>query len=225
MQTGGRNPGWCSARRVESCGSRCAVAAGFTLVEVIVVIVMLAIFGGLIVPRIIGSGVRQAEAESRQAQRLLTIMAERQAISPEPQALEYDERDRQLRLLVMRAAAGTTPDEPAVWRPDPGVPPLTFSQTHLAQALADGRALPRSKWRLVVAGGDQPRPSIALVIRAGASSGGGAAAAADSPSWVVALGPEASAATWGSEKSQSAGSVGLAQTLDLDAMGKGDKPW
>lgn len=223
MQTRDRNPGWCSARRAPSRGERYAVATGFTLVEVIVVIVMLAIFGGLIVPRIIGSRVRQAEAESRQAQRLLTILAEREAISPEPQALEYDERDGQLRLMVMRAAAGTSMDDPAVWRADPGVPPLAFSQTHLAQALADGRALPRSKWRLVV-GGDQPRPAMALVIRAGASSGGGAAAA-DSPSWVVALGPDASAATWGSEKSQSPGAAGLARAVDLDATGKGDKPW
>lgn len=224
MRANGRDKWGRSVQRARVRGDRRVVVAAFTLVEVIVVIVMLAIFGGLIVPRIIGSGVRQAEAEAKQAQRLLTTLAEREAISPEPQALEYDERDGQLRLMVMRAAAGTSLDDPAGWRPDPGVPPLNFTQTHLAQALADGRALPRSKWRLVVAGGDQPRPAITLVVRAGAAASS-AAVSAETPSWVVGLGTDAPAATWGSEKSQSPGAVGLARSVDLDATGKGDKPW
>lgn len=225
MAHAGRSP---SGERSQHAGPG---PRGFTMVEMIVVVVLLAIFAGLIAPRVLNTTERQAEAESRQAQRLLTILAEREAVSAEPQAIEYDQRDGQLRLLVRRTVTGAAADAQPDWRVDPGVPPLTFVRSHLADAFADGRSLPRGRWRLVVSGsgggggGDQPRPGISLVIRAGQPTSG-AIAPADEPAWVVALGSDAPAASWGSVKTQPPAAIAaMPRAVDLDASGKGDKPW
>lgn len=209
--------------------ARCAARArAFTLIEIIVVLVILGVMAGLILPHALGNNGRRVEAEARAAQHLLSMAAERDTLSLEPQAIEYDDTASQLRLLVRRTGAAfgapARPAEPEQWRPDPMSLPVVFTTGRLAQAWSDGRPLPRSRWRVIFSQ-DQARPSLALQIEPRDSaddSGGNSPRAA----WQVSLSPEASSATrtpveGGGGLAPSAGS----RSIDLDATGRGDKPW
>jgi prepilin-type N-terminal cleavage/methylation domain-containing protein len=191
--------------------SRAGVPA-FTLVEMIVVIVILGILAGVMAPAVLRSSERLAEGEARAAQRLLTIAAERDALSSGPLAIEYSDRDAELRLLVRRG-------DSTEWRPDGLVLPVVFSNAKLAQCRADGRALPQSQWRIELSQ-VQARPAILLNIEARSRPSGRSNAAARA--WQVWLAPDAPAAT------RSSGSATLPaadRSIDLDANGKGEKAW
>jgi prepilin-type N-terminal cleavage/methylation domain-containing protein len=199
----------------------------FTLVEIIVVIIILGVMAGLILPHAIGTSARQVDVEARAAQHLLSIAAERDTLSVEPQALEYDDATSELRLLVRRigsasaAVQGESGEGADAWRADPLLLPAVFTSGRLTQAWADGRPLPRGRWRVMFTQ-DQVRPAIVLQVepRAGAASGAKATA------WQVALPAEASAATRVAvSPGQAFAAAGESRSIDLDASGKGEKPW
>lgn len=216
------------------CATRGGVAArrAFTLIELIVVIIIVAIFAGLTLPRAFGNSDRLADVECQDVQRLLTIAAERESLSPEPVGLEYDHRASTLRLLVRRIGsafaprgAGASGASETSWVADPLISPVTLSRTTLTGAWADGRALAKDGWRLVFSQSD-PRPSLVLQVdgkNGGSSVGGGNAAGS---SWYVALSADAPGAvrapansgmyspTWAGDRS-----------TDLDSLGRGQKAW
>jgi hypothetical protein len=182
---------------------------------------------GLVLPHALNTAGRQVDVEARAAQHLLSIAAERDALSVEPQAIEYDGTVSELRLLVRRTgsastvARGTTAD---AWHPDPLLLPVVFTSGKLTQAWADGRPLPRNQWRVILAQ-DQARPSIVLQIET-RSDRAGAPAADKAGAWQVALSAEASAATRAPVTSGQGFSAALgSRSIDLDASGKGEKPW
>jgi prepilin-type N-terminal cleavage/methylation domain-containing protein len=208
-------------------GSRVGVAPrpGFTLVELIVVIIILAVMAGVIVPRTLNVGSRQADVEARAAQQLLTLAAERDTLSVEPQAIEYDDASGELRLLVRRAGTVTTlgrNDSADAWRPDPLLLPVVFTSSRLAQAWADGRPLPGSQWRVVFSP-SQPRPSLTLQVE---HSSDRSRSSEPGTAWQLVLAPDAAAATrLPVQAGQGFASLASARSIDLDAVGKGEKPW
>lgn len=202
--------------------------SAFTLVEIIVVIIILGVMAGLILPHAFGNSGRRVEVEARTVQHLLSMAAERDTLSIEPQAIEYDDAASELRLLVRRTGAAFTSGsgKPSSddWHPDPMSLPVVFTSARLAQAWSDGRPLPRSRWRVIFSQ-DQARPNLVLQIepRDAASDGrsddsGGA--------WQVTLAPEATAAARTAvQRGQGLSAFAGSRSIDLDAAGKGEKPW
>lgn len=198
----------------------------FTLVELIAVIVILGVLSTVVLLRVAGNDSRRAEAEARSVQRLLTIAAERDASSPDAQALEFDGASGELRLLSRRAAA--TPDDRAAagLQPDPLLPPVFLTRARITQVLVDGRPLPRDRWRIEFSATDG-RPAILIDVEA--TSGQGSAApggsAISSEGWRITLGPDEPSAQRVPLRSAAGIAPVVSRAIDLDSAGRGAKPW
>lgn len=194
----------------------------FTLIEALVVIVVITILAGLTVPRLLSTGTRQAEVETRAVQRLLSIAAEKSALLMQPVAVELvtprGESVPTLRVLVQRSRTNSDGQTLAPeWIVDALVAPVPLEHTDLTSATASGIALNKNSWRVTFQPG-QPRADIVLVLAR--------KNAADQltrialPSYASsALKEDASA---GRGARPSAATVGA---IDLDDAGRGTKTW
>lgn len=202
----------------------------------------MAILSGVLVLRVTGNDARRAEGESRAVQRLLSIVADRDAASSEPQAIEYlgpangsregvvQASGAELRVLTQRTVRTAGGDATVELVPDPLLPPVTLSRAQLAQAWLDGQPLPRDRWRIPLSA-SHARPMIELELdarAAGAASRSGRWASAESGSssgWRITLGPDDPAAVRTPLGRQGAGAGSAGRSIDLDAAGRGAKPW
>lgn len=203
-------------------------AGAFTLIELIIVIIILAIMAGVLLPRIVGDSARRVEAESRRVQRLVNIAAERQAFAPEPIAIEYDQDAAELRLAVRRepdAASSRRPVQGDGWFADPIVLPVALSDGVLSNAWLDGRPLPARGWRIIFSP-LEPRPAITLQIDPRTAGSARPRPGENVFGWQVSLLPDEPAAT---RTAVRAGEIAIpllaTRAVDLDAAGRGDKPW
>ena len=85
-------------RRGELC------ARGFTIVEVIVVMIILGVLGALVVPRLVGVSARQGEVEAQGVRSLLSAFAQRDAISRQSVALAFDAAKGELSVQTLAPA-------------------------------------------------------------------------------------------------------------------------
>jgi prepilin-type N-terminal cleavage/methylation domain-containing protein len=154
----------------------------FTLIEVIVVVVMLAILAGIVVPRMAGSERRLAEAQAHQIASMLSIVGWRAAVAPETMEIEFDPVSDSIRLLVNRAGPAN-PRGPAdrslhAWRQDPLVTPVVLDRLVVAEAWSgtqraesSGASRPGARssagaggaWRIDIPV-DRPREPIVLIL-------------------------------------------------------------
>lgn len=188
--------------------SRCARRpSGFTLVEVIVVVIILGLAAGLIVPRIAGSDLRRAEAEARAAAALVSVGAHRSALPGARLALEYDAEQSTLRLVRL------DPGPPPGWRAEPLTREVALSASRLSGAFADAAALDDRGWRIELAGAVR-RPTLELIIESRTG-------ARQSRIWRIGLRPYASAA----DLVAGGGPDAWPGAIDLDAVGRGEERW
>ncbi len=210
---------------------RAAGFRAFTLVEIIVVIVMLGILAGLVVPRMMNTADRQADAEARAVERLVSIAAERVGVAGEAVAIEFDSGGDaaaapggKLSVLVQRTRAGApgkagaaSGGEPTPWRVDGLIEPVTLSAARMLEARADGVVLDGRRWRVVLRPG---QARAALEMRVGIA-GAGAAGGPNSAS-VIRLGAGDVRAT---RDVGGGGGAGGVLAIDLDDAGRGTKAW
>lgn len=192
--------------------------AAFTLIEAMVVIILLAVFAGMIVPRMLNTPARSALNEARAVERLLSVAAEKATMLAEPVAIEYLAASKTLTVSTQRARTGSDGVRLAPeWRQDSLVEPVTLTYTELADARADAVPLNRTQWRVTFVPG-QPRPDlvISLTMPSGPTSGHNA---------LIALPPHASKAARLDTSPASPASAGSASAIDLDDTGKGNKTW
>ncbi|MFM1890617.1 MAG: hypothetical protein RLZZ565_1374, partial [Planctomycetota bacterium] len=90
---------------------------GFTLIEALLVVAVLAILAGLIVPRIGGITRRQESVAIDRVADLLTMFAFRSSAGKQPVGLMYDGRTRTFELLILDIDP-TQQGDPIVWQPD-----------------------------------------------------------------------------------------------------------
>lgn len=211
---------------------------GFTLVELIVVIVLLSVVAGLAAPRLLSTGARRAEANMREVADLLGVAARRDASSggqaSETQRLVFDAEKRTLALQVRRArtnARGEMEDA-GVWRPDPLASAVNLEHVRIARGVIDGVAADDRGWTLDFVPG-QVRATVELVVESGSGGPGGPRRASPSGRrWNILLLPYASSAEI-AELGETAAVVGGAggggpsalRSVDLDALGVGDRAW
>jgi len=207
---------------------------GFTLLELIVVITIIAIMAGVFLPRMTGQTQRAAEAEAVAVQRLLSAAAERASlVGGQRLALEFSVTDNVARLALMEQAnsADGSGNAPAAnsrpetdWSQSLLVEPVALEYLQLDQAVLDGRRLDPRRW-LAPLGGSQIRPSITLVL--------GPREKSTPTAYRLDLPTDAIAATRTAISADALAGAGTravpgaAQTraVDLDATGRGDSPW
>jgi prepilin-type N-terminal cleavage/methylation domain-containing protein len=186
---------------------------GFTLVELIAVVVILAVVAGALIPRVVGGRSREAEQVVGRVAELLSAAARRDAMLPEPLVIDFE--GDTLRVLTLREPAqqGRTPDAAQRrWRPDPLIPQVGFDALRLEAAEVDGARQNAGRWRVEL-GRLERRPPIELTV-ADASTG---------RRWLVRLPAGAVSAEVLRPEQRGAGSG--PRPIDLDQQGMGERPW
>ncbi len=88
---------------------------GFTMMEMIIVVIVLGLLATAIVPRMTGTDARRARISLEATEDLLTVLAHRSTISFHPVGLQYDGQANILRIMTLSVDPRT---ERAVWQPD-----------------------------------------------------------------------------------------------------------
>lgn len=215
--------------------ARASLLPAFTLIEVIVVIVMLAVLAGIVLPRMAGSDSRLADAQAQRVASVLSIVGWRGAVAPEPMELEFDPVSDSIRLLVNRAAPGQG-DDPATppvraWRVDPIVAPVVLDRLSVQEAWWGSQLAPRTSaragsgssglgaWRISIPA-DRPREPIVLVLADKSRTKDGVS------TYRVELVPGRTTARVTPGDAPPAIEADRAGgEMDLDALGLGEQPW
>jgi prepilin-type N-terminal cleavage/methylation domain-containing protein len=198
-----------------ACVGRAARVVGFTIIEVIVVVVILGVLAAVAVPRLMAIRGSEAQAAAERIADLLSIAARRDTLTSQRLAVEFDGDAGELRLLTM----SSPPDQAAapslqVWRVDRLAPVARLGDALLHEATAGSTTLDPRRWRV-----EFPqhtiRPALGLVVSDGEEL---AFRRIDLPSYgtraVVTPG-----------RTLSAGALEGAGFVDLDAIGQGDAAW
>jgi prepilin-type N-terminal cleavage/methylation domain-containing protein len=181
---------------------------GFTLIELVVAIIVVAILAGVILPRLLSTGEREARAEAEAVASLLGAAARRAALTTQPIAIDY--ADGQFRVMMLRAkdTESFTPDN-MVWVPEMLLPTLQLSTLSLVSATQDTAALSPRSWRVELGGDVRPELLVNL----------------EDPRrrlWTILLSPDAEGALLMDDR-QLIGGAG--QIVDLDRAGRGMAAW
>jgi prepilin-type N-terminal cleavage/methylation domain-containing protein len=217
-------------------------ALGFTLIEIIVVVLILSIAAGVFLPRLAGNADRRAQTEAEGVRELLTILAEQQsdigtaagtssvaegveARGSADVAIKFDPETNTVGLVrrIPGGRKGEWTDEP-----DRLVSPVNLSECVISQVVLDGRVLtfkPGEPFRLDVAP-RQLRPTLSLVLAKGSARTGGGGNSASERSWQIDLPATNTAATMRELPSGTTAADALqTDAVDLDLTGAGDSPW
>ncbi len=139
----------------------------FTLIELVVVVAVLAILSAMVVPRLGGHEKRLMSLAVAQVADMLTMYAQRDALSNRPAGIWHD-TDRNWLVLMTLDIDEANPEEPADWWPDPFVrpvklPPLIGENGVFVRA--DGEPVDIRIWPLSTAPG-QDRPAVQIMLMA-----------------------------------------------------------
>lgn len=184
----------------------------FTLIELICVILILSVIGGLIVPRISSTDARANEFRARSIAGLFSAVARKDALASEPMRLEYNREERTLELLVLRKREG---ERRARWVRDSLLPDADVSQLEPRTLYLDGIAQRPDEWTIEFPQ-NELRPAITLELQPTDET-------QRTRLWIVELLPyetKATLRTAGSETDPLRNRL-----VDLDAVGRGDSPW
>lgn len=186
-------------------------ARAFTLIELVVAIVILAVMVGLIVPRLLSTTERRTRAEVESVTDVVTVAARRASLATQRVALVYDSGIG-LRVMIQRAK-DLTSFQPGnlQWVYDPLAPTSTLEGVSITSATLDGKQLAGSGWLVdFFPASRQPDLSIGLEDSSGR------------PWTIVLTGDSVQARAFQGAPAQ----VGVrTSAIDLDAGGKGDQPW
>jgi prepilin-type N-terminal cleavage/methylation domain-containing protein len=198
---------------IQRFGHLAVFRSAFTLIEIMVVVVIIAVLAGTVIPRLGNVALRNAENEANAAKALLTSIAQRDAMSSQAYALAYDPETSRLGLLSLVDSGAA--DRRADWAPTLGQIPVTLNAAEVLGASADGVAL-EGAWKVEFRAAT-PRPGVSLLLglRDGSSD----------KAWRVDLGAGQLVATMISLESASAWQPADPAADDLDAKGARETPW
>ena len=132
----------------------------------IVVIAVLAVVMAMTVPRLIGREGRVLQLAADRIADLLTMFAQREALSGRPVGIWHDADRHQIVLLILDIDEAD-PEEPAQWRPDRTVRPVPLPESVDVQrgiaATVDGVLVDISQWPIATEPG-KPRPRVEVSL-------------------------------------------------------------
>ncbi len=138
----------------------------FTLIEVIVVTVMVAMLAVVLVTRLTGAATREFDLATERVSDLLLMYAIRSEFADEPVGIRVNPDRNSVTLVIRR---GTRDDAFDGWTPDPSVPEVIlpdFIQSTDLAFHADGDPIDPSDRPLTSLPG-QPRPRVDVLMRSG----------------------------------------------------------
>lgn len=136
---------------------------GFTLVELIVVVVVLGIAAAAIVPRFGGTARQEADNAVDQVAELLRLFAWRQSLGSQQVALWRDGNDGRMHLLVMDADP-EDPDAAPEWRPDRFAAPVSLPPgVEVLDVRTDDQRVDPLEWTIASTPGSE-RPKVEIRV-------------------------------------------------------------
>ena len=194
------------------------ISRGFTLVELIVAIVVVAVLAAVAAPRLFVTDDRRALIEARDAAGLLSIIAQRAGHGSHHMALVYEQEKRELRLEALRVLGerrNLQQRGAPRWGTDRLAPTVGLSAVRLVDARFDGRRPENERsWRVEFVPG-VARAHVEILLATGTSN---------EPRWLLELLPY-SAEPRLVDVSGGRRDEGVLRSLDLDALGRSDVPW
>lgn len=146
--------------------ARRQTARGFTMIEMIVVVVVLALLASMVAPRLVGSARRQAVLAAEEVAELLTLFAHRESMGESKIAVGYDPNAGVIMLLSLVGDIAE-PDNPPRWEIDRFVSPVRLPDNMVvAMVRQDGLIVPTADWMVPVVPG-RGRPSIEVLLISG----------------------------------------------------------
>lgn len=188
---------------------------GFTLVELICVVLILAVTAGLIAPRLSTNDTRALDIKANAIADLFSYIAKQDALSGEPMRLEFDREDNTLELLVLRRANLRDTLNRTRWQRDPLAPIIDLNEVTPATLYLDGGPAPLDRWSVEFPATDI-RQTVVLTLA-------GATASGRELRWYVELLPYETKATI--RTATDARDPMRDRSIDLDAVGRGESPW
>jgi len=188
--------------------NRAPTRSGFTLLEVIVVISILALLATMMVPRLTGTARRTFDLTADQVADLLLMFAQRDSLGQNPVGIRYDADRRELQLVTLQRYDGGSD-----WRVDRFVIPVELPgiiDEDRFGVYADGEWVDVRDWPLSHTPGET-RPSIEVTL---------ATIDGDYETSVV-LSPHAVAP----RRSDRTDAVALRTPIDLDSAGRSREDW
>ncbi|MBX3354728.1 MAG: type II secretion system protein [Phycisphaeraceae bacterium] len=185
---------------------------GFTLVEIMVVAIILAVIGAMVLPRLVGKSSVTAQLGAEQLASMLGTFAFRASLASQPVALMRDGELGTIEVWILDTDP-SRPENPPDWRLDRFSRPLQLPEgVVLSEVVVNGQRLMPDAWRVVATPGI-PRPLMEFVL---ASEEAG-------DEITVVLEPRATAPFF---ITRSGRTTAIGRTAyDLDREGREKEPW
>ena len=137
--------------------------AGFTLIEMVVTIIVLAVLAAITLPRLGGNRDRNFDLVTDRVADLLMMYAQRESLGRRPVGLWHDTINRRLALTVAGVDADST-DRQTAWLVDRFVRPVELpDDVSLVDVQAEGQSIDISQYPLQTEPGEN-RPAIAIIL-------------------------------------------------------------
>lgn len=185
------------------------------MLEMVVVVLLIGVVGGMIAPRMMRSERRLAERECEEVRRVLSIAASRSALSGQGILVSYDSRERMLNVYVL-ARVETTSGSKNQWETDRLILPVRLEALAFRRGSADQQGLGASGWSVVFPTGE-PRPMMWLSFSP--------ASEPENTGWQIELMPDETGATKRRMTESSRASAAGLFRIDLDATNQGERAW
>ncbi len=142
---------------------RTRAGRGFTLVEMIVAVAILAVLTTMLVPALFTIDRRKERLGVEEIEDLLTMYAYRDSTGTQPVALAHDPDTGEVSLWV-KDIDPAEPEERAMWMPDRFSDPIALPPTlQITSVRLDGRDQPLSGWSITRAP-SEPRPVVEIDV-------------------------------------------------------------
>jgi prepilin-type N-terminal cleavage/methylation domain-containing protein len=197
---------------------RVSCARGFTFVELVIVVIILAVATGMAVPRLLSWKSRKGEQVVQAVADLFSAAAKRDTFATERVAVDFDASTGRMKLVSLRVSNPANFDAGSEqWMDDPLAPNVTLEGVRLVSGMAGAMDLDTRKFRMEFAGAGaaQGRAGVALLFSDEEAG----------QRWVVRLSPSATRAEVLPGQNVKSLQTGDPDAIDLDATGMRDDPW
>lgn len=139
---------------------------GFTLIEVIIAAMVIAVLAAMLIPRLNRSSSQTYESTIEQMAALMSTFATREATGIQQVAMLQDPDTGEIGLSVMQRTLGEGSDSQAPeWIPDPLTMPFRLPRgVEIADVIVDNNSIGAADWMVTsIPGGGRPRVEIRMV--------------------------------------------------------------